>query len=250
MGKPPGPAPQLKHTLFHEPHATMTRRIGDAAGRGRRNSGRGPKSCCVKVVRLKGKYVRSPASRPPSRCGPSSGKHPNIRTSHPLALECSETRKRVVELRCPVTVPREIDSLSRMNDDRTNIIVSQQRRDLVFGDWTSATIFGLYRSDRPRDSPTRIHSDEVALAEIHSDRSNRVIVRSDVSHGHAAPWSRTISATSSAGRDMAVAAYGEGRENNPIQSSFWVRFMLQDKEKLASPSNCKHPGSSCPQQPP
>ena len=71
---------------------------------------------------------------------------------------------------------------------------------------------------------------------------------------------------------MAVAAYGEGRlpisaipiletgarsrgpfnflENNPIQSSFWVRFMLQDKEKLASPSNCKHPGSSCPQQPP
>ena len=33
--------------------------------------------------------------------------------------------------------------------------------------------------------PTRIHSDEVkaALAEIHSDRSNTVIVRSDVSHG-------------------------------------------------------------------
>jgi hypothetical protein len=28
-----------------------------------------------------------------------------------------------------------------MNDDRTNIIVSQQRRDLVFGDWASATIF-------------------------------------------------------------------------------------------------------------
>ena len=91
----------------------MTRRIGDAAGRGRRNSGRGPKSCCVKVVLLKGKYVRGPASRPPSRCGPSSGKHPNIRTSHPLALECSdvrlvgqEARKRVLELRCPVTVPR------------------------------------------------------------------------------------------------------------------------------------------------
>ena len=108
MGKPPGPAPQLKHTIFHEPHATMTRRIGDAAGQGRRNLGRGPKSCWVKVVRLKGKYVRSPASRPPSRCGPSSGKHPNIRTSHPLApaLECSdvrlvgqETRKRVVEVR-------------------------------------------------------------------------------------------------------------------------------------------------------
>ena len=28
-----------------------------------------------------------------------------------------------------------------MNDDGTNIIVSQQRRDLVFGDWTSAAIF-------------------------------------------------------------------------------------------------------------
>ena len=28
-----------------------------------------------------------------------------------------------------------------MNDDGTNIIVSQQRGDLVFGDWTSATIF-------------------------------------------------------------------------------------------------------------
>ena len=42
---------------------------------------RGPKSCCVKVVRLKGKYVRSPANRPPSRAA-----HPvvNIRTSeHP-----------------------------------------------------------------------------------------------------------------------------------------------------------------------
>ena len=119
-------------------------------GQGRRNSGRGPKSCCVKVVRLNGKYVRSPASRPPSWCGPSSGKHPNIRTSHPLApaLECSdvrlvrqEARERVLELRCPVTVPREIGSLSRMNDDGTNIIVSQQRRDLVFGDWASAAIF-------------------------------------------------------------------------------------------------------------
>ena len=101
-----------------------------------------PKNCCVKVV-------RRPASRP-LRCGPSSGKHPNIRTSHPLApaLECSdvrlvgqEARERVLELRCPVTVPREIGSLSRMNDDGTNIIVSQQRRDLVFGDWASAAIF-------------------------------------------------------------------------------------------------------------
>src|SRR6476659_9842429 len=55
--------------------------------------------------------------------------HPvvNIRTSRPLAptLECSdvrlvgqEARERVLELRCPVTVPREIGSLSRMNDDR------------------------------------------------------------------------------------------------------------------------------------
>ena len=81
----------------------------------------------------------------------SAEAHPvvNIRTSeHHIPSECSdvrlvrqETRKRVVEVRSPVTVPREIGSLSRMNDDRTNIIVSQQRRDLVFGDWTSATIW-------------------------------------------------------------------------------------------------------------
>jgi PRC-barrel domain len=86
----------------------------------------------------------------PSPCGPSSGNHPNIRTSRPLApaLECSdvrlvgqETRKRVLELRNPVTVPREIGSLSRMDDNRTNIKVSQQCRDLVFGDWASAAIF-------------------------------------------------------------------------------------------------------------
>ena len=38
----------------------------------------------------------------------------------------------------PVTVPREIGSHGRMNDDGTNIIVSQQRRDLDFGDWASA----------------------------------------------------------------------------------------------------------------
>ena len=128
----------------------MTRKLAMPLAQGRRNLGRGTKNCCIKVVRLKGKYARSPASKPPSRCGPSSDKHPNIRTSHPLApaLECSdvrlvgqETRKRVLELRCPVTVPREIGSLSRMNDDRTNIIVSQQRRDLVFGDWASAAIF-------------------------------------------------------------------------------------------------------------
>src|SRR6202047_4500670 len=92
--------------------------------------------------------------RQPSQCGPSSGKHPNIRTSRPLAtaLEYSdvrlvgqEARERVLELRCPVTVPREIGSLGRMNDDGTNIIVSQQRRDLVFGDWASAAIFAPRR---------------------------------------------------------------------------------------------------------
>ena len=129
----------------------MTRRIGDAAGAGPPKFGaRNQKIVASRLCDLKGKHVRSPASRPPSRCGPSGGKHPNIRTSHPLApaLECSdvrllrqETRKRVLELRGPITVPREIGSLSRMNDDRTNIIVSQQRRDLVFGDWASAAIF-------------------------------------------------------------------------------------------------------------
>ena len=94
------------------------------------------------------RWPRSPASRPPG--GRSSGNHPNIRTSRPLApgLECldvrllrQETRKRVLELRGPITVPREIGSLSRMKDDRTNIIVSQQCRNLVFGDWASAAIF-------------------------------------------------------------------------------------------------------------
>jgi hypothetical protein len=51
-----------------------------------------------------------------------------------------EARERVLELRRPITMPREIGSLSRMNDDGTNIIVSQQRRDLVFGDRASAAI--------------------------------------------------------------------------------------------------------------
>jgi len=68
-----------------------------------------------------------------------------------------EARERVLELRCPVAVPREIGSLSRMNDDGTNIIVSQQRRDLVFGDWTSATIFVprrvLFRGARGLSQP-------------------------------------------------------------------------------------------------
>ena len=52
-----------------------------------------------------------------------------------------ETRKRVLELRRPVTMPREICSLGRMNDDRTDLEVFQQCRHLVFGDWTSAAIF-------------------------------------------------------------------------------------------------------------
>ena len=37
-----------------------------------------------------------------------------------------EARERILELRRPVTVPREIGSFSRMNDDGTDIIVSQQ----------------------------------------------------------------------------------------------------------------------------
>src|ERR1700733_3055143 len=75
----------------------------------------------------------------------STSEQPNI-TSLAPALECSdvrlvgqEARERVLELRCPVTVPREIGSLGY--DDGTNIIVSQQRRDLVFGDWASAATF-------------------------------------------------------------------------------------------------------------
>src|SRR4029077_2032254 len=82
----------------------------------------------------------------------SSANHPNIRTLSRLfaapTLECSdvrfgwqETRKRVLELRRPVTVSRDIRSLGRMNDDRTDLEVFQQCRDLVFGDWTSAAIF-------------------------------------------------------------------------------------------------------------
>jgi hypothetical protein len=38
-------------------------------------------------------------------------------------------------------VSRDIRSLGRMNDDRTDLEVFQQCRDLVFGDWTSAAIF-------------------------------------------------------------------------------------------------------------
>jgi hypothetical protein len=74
-----------------------------------------------------------------------SSEHPNTFTSFRRpTLECSdvrlgwqETRKRVLELRRPVTVPREICSLGRMNDDRADLEVFQQCRDLVFGDWTS-----------------------------------------------------------------------------------------------------------------
>src|SRR5271167_3446466 len=66
-----------------------------------------------------------------------SSEHPNTFTSfRRRTLQCSdvrlggqETRKRVLELRCPVTVPREICSLGRMNDDRTDLEVLQQRRD-------------------------------------------------------------------------------------------------------------------------
>ena len=58
-----------------------------------------------------------------------------------VRLGWQETRNRVLELRRPVTVPRVICSLGRMNDDRTDLEVFQQFRDLVFGDWTSAAIF-------------------------------------------------------------------------------------------------------------
>src|SRR6478735_4897613 len=64
---------------------------------------------------------------PPSRRGPSSGKHPNIRTSRPLApaLECSdvrlvgqEARERVLELRCVTErtggVPLFVEELTRL----------------------------------------------------------------------------------------------------------------------------------------
>ena len=66
---------------------------------------------------------------------------PPPRLSVRFRLGWQETRKRVLELRRPVTVPREICSLGRMNDDRTDLEVFQQCRDLVFGDWTSAAIF-------------------------------------------------------------------------------------------------------------
>src|SRR6476620_563682 len=81
------------------------------------------------------------------RPGPA-GDHDGLAVVTPL----TGTRS-VLELRCPVTVPREIGSLSRMNDDGTNIIVSQQRRDLVFGDWTSAAIFVPRRSLDRRQAP-------------------------------------------------------------------------------------------------
>ena len=66
---------------------------------------------------------------------PHTSEHPNTFTSfRPPTLECSdvrlgwqETRKRVLELRRPVTVPREICSLGRMNDDRTDLEVALGR---------------------------------------------------------------------------------------------------------------------------
>ena len=78
MGKPPGPGLRLKHTIFHEPHATMTRRIGDAAGQGRRNSGCGPKSCCVKVCDLR---ASTSAVRQADRLRGAAHPVVNIRTS-------------------------------------------------------------------------------------------------------------------------------------------------------------------------
>ena len=112
---------------------------------------------------------------------------PIIRTLSRLfaapTLECSdvrlgwqETRKRVLELRRPVTVPREICSLGRMNDDRTDLEVFQQCRDLVFGDWTSAAIFvplrvwiGEKLPPRPSDiqeGPTTAKLSPLAAAEV------------------------------------------------------------------------------------
>ena len=66
---------------------------------------------------------------------------PPPRLSVRMSARVVRTRKRVLELRRPATVPREICSLGRMNDDRTDLEVFQQCRDLVFGDWTSAAIF-------------------------------------------------------------------------------------------------------------
>src|SRR4029077_12218564 len=60
------------------------------------------------------------------------------------------------ELRRPVTVPRKNCSLGRMNDDRTDLEVFQQCRDLVFGDWTSATIFVPLRVWRAASRGCRI----------------------------------------------------------------------------------------------
>ena len=71
-----------------------------------------------------------------------------------VRLVGQETRKRVLELRNPVTVPREIGSLSRMDDNRTSIKVSQQCRDLVFGDWASVAIFVPLRIGWARSSCT------------------------------------------------------------------------------------------------
>jgi hypothetical protein len=46
-------------------------------------------------------------------------------------------------------VSRDIRSLGRMNDDRTDLEVFQQCRDLVFGDWTSAATFVPLPGFRP-----------------------------------------------------------------------------------------------------
>jgi hypothetical protein len=64
-------------------------------------------------------------------------------------LECSdvrlgwqETHKRVLELRRPVTVLREICSLGRMNDDRPDLEVFQQCR--AFRPWSKREPIACY----------------------------------------------------------------------------------------------------------
>ena len=117
--------------------ATMTRRIGDAAGAGSPKCG--ARNQKIVTSRLCDSRTSTSAVRQADRLRGAAHPVVNIRTSEhhilsrPLLsvsdvrLVGQEARKRILELRCPVTVPREIASLSRMNDDGTNIIVSQQR---------------------------------------------------------------------------------------------------------------------------
>ena len=105
-------------------------------GQGRRSLGRGTKK--IVASRLCALRASTSAVRQADRLRGAAHPVVNIRISEhhilsrPLLrvsdvrLVGQEARKRVLELRCPVTVPREIGSLSRMNDDGTNIILSQQ----------------------------------------------------------------------------------------------------------------------------